>query len=70
MRGLPGGRDLHYELDLSDRSSRKITCPVLALWGGRGELGEWFDVLEVWREWAEEVRGRGVDCGHFMADKG
>ena len=26
-------------------------------------------MLTVWREWAEEVRGRGVDCGHFMAEE-
>ena len=63
------GATYDYELDLSDKGVRKITCPVLALWSGRDELGEWFDVLTVWREWAEEVRGRGVDCGHFMAEE-
>ena len=63
------GATYDYELDLSDRGTRKILCPVLALWSGRDELGRWFDVIGVWREWAEDVRGRGVDCGHFMAEE-
>jgi haloacetate dehalogenase len=26
-------------------------------------------VLGVWREWADDVRGRSLDCGHFLAEE-
>ena len=42
---------------------------MLALWAGRDELGRWFDVLQVWRRWAGDVRGRAIDCGHFLAEE-
>lgn len=60
---------LDFEQDESDRGKRRIACPVLALWGGRGVLPEWYDVLGIWREWAEDVRGRGLDCGHFLPEE-
>ena len=37
--------------------------------GGQDELGEWFDVLDVWRRWAHDVSGRALDCGHFLAEE-
>ena len=60
---------LDYELDESDRGKRWIECPVLALWGGRGALPGWYDVLAVWREWARDVRGKAIDCGHFLPEE-
>ena len=51
------------------RRGGRIRCPVLALWAGHDELGRWFDVLDVWRGWADDVRGRPLDCGHFMAEE-
>lgn len=55
--------------DRADFGRRKIACPVLALWGRRGKLDAWYDVLAVWREWADDVRGRSVDCGHYLAEE-
>jgi haloacetate dehalogenase len=26
------------------------------------------DVLDVWRSWAPDVRGRALDAGHFLAE--
>jgi haloacetate dehalogenase len=63
------GATIDFELDEADRGKRRIACPVLALWAGRDELGRWFDVLEVWRQWADDVRGRPLDCGHFLAEE-
>jgi haloacetate dehalogenase len=63
------GATIDFELDEADRGTRRIACPVLALWSGREELGRWFDVLDVWSQWADDVRGRALDCGHFLAEE-
>ena len=55
----------HDEPDLE----RKLSCPLLLLWGGRRRLERHFDVLGVWRERAEDVRGRSLPCGHFLAEE-
>ncbi len=47
---------------------RKITCPVLVLWSAQG-LGAAYDVLAAWREEAVDVRGRALECGHFLAEE-
>jgi len=42
---------------------------VLALWGRQGFLEDHYDVLEVWRGWAEKVRGRVLECGHYLPEE-
>jgi haloacetate dehalogenase len=42
---------------------------VLALWGGDGALPQWFDVLAVWRAWADDVQGLALPCGHFLPEE-
>ncbi len=54
--------------DRADRS-RKITCPLLVLWGAQGFVGHHYDVLGVWREYAERVEGRTLECGHFLPEE-
>lgn len=55
-----------------DRASReageRIEPPLLALWGGASGTVS-FDPLEVWERWARDVRGRGLDCGHFVMEE-
>jgi haloacetate dehalogenase len=64
------GTTIDHELDEDDLAAgRRIRCPVLALWAGRDELGRWFDVIATWRRWADDVRGRALDCGHFLAEE-
>jgi haloacetate dehalogenase len=61
---------LDFAHDEEDRrAGRRIEGSVLALWGRRGRLEEWYDVLDVWREWADDARGRGLDCGHFLPEE-
>jgi haloacetate dehalogenase len=61
---------LDHEHDAEDREAdRRIACPLLALWGRRGFLEGHYDVLGVWRGWAEEVRGRALDCGHYIPEE-
>jgi haloacetate dehalogenase len=61
---------LDYEHDAEDREAgRRIACPLLALWGSRGFLEGHYDVLEVWRGWADDVRGRAIDSGHYIPEE-
>jgi len=56
--------------DEADRSAgRKIAAPVLALWGAKGRLEAWYDVLAIWRDWARDVGGRPLDCGHYLPEE-
>jgi haloacetate dehalogenase len=63
------GASIDTALDEGDRGRRRIACPLLALWSARGELERWYDVLAVWRDWAEDVRGKGLDCGHYLPEE-
>ena len=60
--------------DEADRG-RKIACPMLVLWAGDmarrpgWQTGGSLDVLESWRERAEDVQGRAIDCGHFLPEE-
>jgi haloacetate dehalogenase len=42
---------------------------MLALWGSRGQVGVWYDVLAIWRDWCDDVRGHAVESGHFLAEE-
>jgi haloacetate dehalogenase len=57
-----------FALDEADRG-KKIAAPLLALWGERAEMGRWYDILAIWREWAGDVRGRAIPSGHFLAEE-
>ncbi|HLZ69411.1 MAG TPA: alpha/beta hydrolase [Dehalococcoidia bacterium] len=63
------GATLDTEYDAADLGKRKIVCPLLALWGNKG--GRWSDrdVLAVWRDWADDVQGRPIASGHFLAEE-
>jgi haloacetate dehalogenase len=57
-----------------DRASReagqRIACPLLALWGSKGKVGQWYQPLEVWRSYATgPVSGGAVQSGHYLAEE-
>ena len=59
-----------FQLDEADRmAGNRIRCPVLALWGAKGNLPQWYNVLEVWRGWADDVSGKALDCGHYLPEE-
>jgi haloacetate dehalogenase len=65
---------LDLEHDREDRrAGRRIACPVLALWSGRGALGAWYEAaggpLGLWRAWADDVRGGPLEAGHFFPEE-
>ncbi len=48
---------------------RRIDCPLLVLWGGKGVVGTTFDVLATWHEKARDVRGESLACGHYLPEE-
>lgn len=57
----------HDEVDAA--AGNLVRCPLLVLWGAKGFVGGHYDVLGVWRRYAEDVRGQGLDCGHFLPEE-
>jgi haloacetate dehalogenase len=62
------GATYDFEADEADRGKRRIVCPLLVLWGETGPVGR-LDPLAVWREWADDVRGGPVACGHHIPEE-
>ncbi len=62
------GASIDLEHDAASRE-RRVECPLLVLWGGRGFVNRHYAVLDVWREYARDVRGHALDCGHFLAEE-
>ena len=68
------GIELDLKHDEADRG-RQLTCPVLLLWGSNmtkrpgWQTGASLDMLTVWRERAVDVRGKPLDCGHFLPEE-
>ena len=48
---------------------QKLRMPVLALWARHSPVGTMFDCLANWREVARNVRGRELNCGHFLPEE-
>lgn len=60
---------LDFEHDEADRGRRRIGCPVLVLWSAQGALGSWYDPLAIWHDWASDVQGHALPCGHFLPEE-
>jgi haloacetate dehalogenase len=57
----------HDEADL--KQGKKVTCPLLTLWGERGAMGRLYDVLGVWRDWGTQVSGKSLPAGHNLHEE-
>lgn len=58
----------HEEADRA--AGRRLTQPLLVLWSTRDDLEQLFgDPLVIWRDWADDVRGHGIDSGHHVAEE-
>ena len=62
------GASIDLEHDEAD-IDRRLSCPLLVLWGEQGRIAQAFDVLDTWRERASDVRGRAVPGAHFPAEE-
>jgi haloacetate dehalogenase len=58
------------EHDRADRERGvRVTAPLLALWGRDGVVQRCFDPLAEWKRVADDVRGRPLPCGHYVAEE-
>jgi haloacetate dehalogenase len=56
--------------DRADRDAgRRVSQPLRVLWGASGVVGRCFEPLELWRAVADDVSGRAVDSGHYIAEE-
>ena len=62
------GASIDLVHDRADRT-RRLTMPLLVLWGQRSSQGSGYDVLSVWRDHAENVSGQAIGSGHFLAEE-
>lgn len=62
------GATIDIAIDEADYGKRKIACPMLAIWGERAGSPP-RNLLEVWKEWAADVRGLPIVSGHFLAEE-
>jgi haloacetate dehalogenase len=55
----------------SDRAAgRRVRCPTLFLWSEHDDMEELYgDPLAIWSDWAEELSGARIACGHHMAEE-
>ncbi|MCS7483977.1 alpha/beta fold hydrolase [Umezawaea endophytica] len=58
------------DLDHDEASfGRPVECPVLALWGGQSFVGRTYDVLDVWRSYAADLRGEALPADHYLPEE-
>ena len=60
---------IDLEHDEADFRRNRIECPLLLLWGGQGVMGKLYDVEEIWKPYATDLRGSPIDAGHFLAEE-
>jgi haloacetate dehalogenase len=58
--------DEQHEAETRDR---RVTCPLLVLWGERSIVGTSYDPLWLWREVATDVKGQGLPGGHNLPEE-
>jgi haloacetate dehalogenase len=58
----------HEEADKA--AGRRLAVPLLVLWSLRDDLEQLYgDPRVIWRTWADDVQGHGIDSGHHVAEE-
>src|SRR5689334_2759484 len=62
---------IDLDMDTKDfAAGRKITCPVLLLWGATGGVGRNHDAEQIWRRYASDIRrAKALPCGHYLSEE-
>ncbi len=51
------------------KAGRRITVPMLAIWGDAGIPASGISPLDVWREFARDIQGEQIKSGHFVPEE-
>lgn len=62
------GIDLDHDRE-DFAAGRKVTCPLLVLWGKEGIIERCFSPLTEWQKVAADVSGSALPCGHYIAEE-
>jgi haloacetate dehalogenase len=61
---------IDLEHDRADREAgKRLVAPLLALWGRHGIIERCFRPLDDWRRVANDVRGKALEGGHYLAEE-
>ena len=61
---------IDLEHDRADRDAgHRVRAPLLVLWGAQGVIERCFHALEEWKRVADDVRGRALPAGHYLAEE-
>lgn len=63
------GASIDLVYDDEDFGKNKVTCPLFALWSEKGYVGRHYNPVEIWRDYATDVRGQSLPCGHYLAEE-
>tara|TARA_A100001037_G_C15139113_1_gene632722 strand:+ start:2052 stop:2918 length:867 start_codon:yes stop_codon:yes gene_type:complete len=62
------GASIDLEHDEEDFAN-KLRMPLRVLWSSVGHMGRNNDVITVWKDYADNVSGHSLDCGHFIPEE-
>lgn len=62
------GIDLDHDRADID-ADKKLTCPILVLWGNEGTVGRCFSPLSEWERVANDVEGSALPSGHYIPEE-
>jgi haloacetate dehalogenase len=57
------------EIHEAETRDRRVTCPLLVLWGERSTVGTLYEPMRLWRDVATDVRGRALPGGHSLPEE-
>jgi haloacetate dehalogenase len=62
---------IDLQMDEADyKAGKKVACPVLLLWGANGGVGRNHKPMEVWKDYAADIRhGAALPCGHYVPEE-
>jgi haloacetate dehalogenase len=63
------GASIDLVYDNADFGVNKVTCPLFALWSETGYVGRHYNPIEIWRDYATDVDGLSLPCGHYLPEE-
>jgi haloacetate dehalogenase len=48
---------------------KKLTCPLLVLWGDENPLNKGVDIVGIWKERTDNVQGHGCPSAHWLPEQ-